>query len=74
MVNSVHNFFRQMFVWVVKMLEYNKIDVSEVIDIDKTKCVKRMYALSLLVFKDIGTKFESNVYNNAMMHWWLFMN
>ena len=50
MVNSVHNFFRQMFAWVVKMLEYNKIDVSEVIDIDKTKCVKRMYALSLLVF------------------------
>ena len=32
------------------MLEYNKIDVSEVIDIDKTKCVKRLYALPLLVF------------------------
>ena len=30
------------------MLEYNKIDFSEVIAIDK--CVKRLYALPLLVF------------------------
>ena len=30
------NLFRRVFVWVIKMLQYNRIDVSEGIDINKT--------------------------------------
>ena len=42
---------------------YQKIDVSEAI---KNKCIKEMWALSLLVFKDIGFKFEENVHNKCL--------
>ena len=30
------NIFRRMFVWIVILLEYDKIDISEGIDVDKT--------------------------------------
>ena len=32
------------------MLQYDRIDISGGIDVDKTKEIKRMYALSLSVF------------------------
>ena len=28
--------FRRMFVWIIRMLEYDRIDISEGIDVDKT--------------------------------------
>ena len=37
-------------VWVIKMLQYERIDVSEGIDTNKTSASKEKYALSLLVF------------------------
>ena len=41
--------FRRVFVWIIKMLQYQNINVSEGINTDKKKCIKIMYALSLLV-------------------------
>ena len=49
MVNVIHNFFREMFAWVIKMLQCEKKDVLEGININKTSA-SRVYALSLLVF------------------------
>ena len=34
------NVFRWMFVWVIKMLPYEKIDISEEIDTNKTSASK----------------------------------
>ena len=34
----------------IKMLEYNRIDISERIDVNKTSGCQRMQYLSLLVF------------------------
>ena len=47
--NIVHNFFRQMFLWNIKMIYYDRIDVSEGIDVNKTSASKE-WCLSLLVF------------------------
>ena len=42
--------FRRMFVWVVKMLQYDRIHVSEGIDINKTNESKECMLCHLLVF------------------------
>ena len=47
------NLLRRVFVCVLKMLKYDRIDAPGGIDINKTsenKWIKRMYALSLLLF------------------------
>ena len=41
------NLFRRVFVWVIKMLQYNRIDVSEGIDINKTGEYVSMMAYEL---------------------------
>ena len=38
----------ELSIW--KILEYDRIDISEQIDINKGKCIKRMWYLSLLLF------------------------
>ena len=43
-------FFRWRFVWIVKMLQYETIDVLEGIDTNKPSAAKKMWASSLLVF------------------------
>ena len=43
-------FLRRMFTWVIKLLQYDRIDASVGIDIKKNRCIKRVYDLSLLVF------------------------
>ena len=45
------------------MLQYNKIDVSEGIDINKTSASKECMLCHYWHFKDVGFKFESHVCN-----------
>ena len=54
-----------MSVWVVKMLQYEKIDVSEGIDTNKTSASKECMLCHYWYFKDTGYKFESNVCNKG---------
>ena len=55
-------FFRWHFVWVsVKMLQYERIDVSEGIDVNKTNSSKECYWF----FKDVGFKFEEHICNGC---------
>ena len=52
-----------MFVWVIKMLQYERNDISEEIDTNKTSASKECMLCHYWYFKNIGYKFESNVYN-----------
>ena len=47
-----------MFVWIIKMLQYDRIDISEGIDINKTKVSKECKICRYWYFKDIGFKDE----------------
>ena len=47
-----------MFVWVIKMLQYEKIDVSEGIDTNKTSASKKYMLFQYCYFKDVGFKFQ----------------
>ena len=52
-----------MFVWVIKMLQYEKIDVSEGNDTNKTSASKECMICHYWYFKDVGYKVESRVSN-----------
>ena len=47
------------------MLQYQKIDVSEGIDVNKTSVSKRCDLCHYWFFKDIGFKFEEHVCNKC---------
>ena len=47
------------------MLEYDRIDISEGIDIDKTNASKECDICHYWYFKDIGFKFEPYLYNGC---------
>ena len=47
------------------MLRYQKIDVSEGIDVNKTSASKECELCHYWFFKDIGFKFEEHVYNRC---------
>ena len=47
------------------MLQYQKINVSEGIDIDKTSASKEWELCHYWFFKDIGFKFEQHICNNC---------
>ena len=51
------NLFTKVFVQVMKMLQYDKIDVSEGIDINKTSESKECMVGYYRYFNDIGYKF-----------------
>ena len=55
-----------MFVRVIKMLQYERIDISEGIDTNKTSASKERMLCCYWYFKNIGYKFESNVRNKLM--------
>ena len=48
------------------MLQYQKIDVSEGIDINKTSASKECELCHYWFFKDIGFKFEEHVCNRCL--------
>ena len=52
------DFFRWMFIWVLKMLQYGGIDVSERIDINKTSASKEYMLCHYWYFKDVGNKYQ----------------
>ena len=47
------------------MLRYQKIDISEEIDINKTSILKECELCQYWFFKDIGFKFEGHVCNKC---------
>ena len=47
------------------MLKYEKIDVSEGINVNKTSTSKECELCSHWFFKDVGFKFEENVCNSC---------
>ena len=47
------------------MIRYQKIDVSEGIDVNKTSASKECELCNYWFFKDIGFKFEGNVCNKC---------
>ena len=57
--------FRRMLVWVIKMLHYRWIDVSEGNDINKSNKSKECMICHYWYFKDIGYKFEPYVCNKC---------
>ena len=48
------------------MLKYEKIDVSERIDVNKTSASWECELCSHWFFKDFGFKFEEHVYNRCL--------
>ena len=47
------------------MLEYDRIDISEEIDVNKTSASKECDICHYLYFKDIGFKYEPNLCNGC---------
>ena len=47
------------------MLEYNRIDISEGIEVNKTSLSKECYICHYWFFKDIGFKYESYLSNGC---------
>ena len=50
-----------MFVWVIKMLQYDRINISEGADFNKTDASKERMICHYCYFKDICYKFEPHV-------------
>ena len=65
MENIIHKFFKWMSVWVIQMLQYERIDTSEGIDTNKTNASKECMLCCYWYFQNIGYKFESNVCNKC---------
>ena len=66
MVNFIRNFLTWHFVLVsVKTLQYEKNDVSEGIDVNKTRVSKEYELCHSWFFKDVGFKFEKHVCNEC---------
>ena len=54
-----------MFVWVIKILQYDRIDISERIGTNKTSASKECMLCHYLYFKNIGYKIESEFCNKC---------
>ena len=65
MENVTHDFFRRMFVWVIKMLQLERIGISEEIDTNKTSASKECMFCHYWYFENIGYKFKSYVCNKC---------
>ena len=59
------NFFTWMCVSVIKMFQYEKINVSEAIDVDRKNASKECMLCHYWYFKDVGFKFEPHVCNKC---------
>ena len=54
-----------MFLWVIKILQCERIDISERIGTNKTSTSKECMLCHYLYFKNIGYKFESEFCNKC---------
>ena len=59
------SFFRWRFVWIIKLLQYEKIDVSGGTETNKTSASKECMLCYYWYFKDVGFKFEPHVCNKC---------
>ena len=59
------NLFRPEFVWVIKMPQCDRIDVSEGTDINETSESKEWMLCHYSYFKDVGYKFQPYVCNGC---------
>ena len=50
-----------MCLWLIKMLQYKKIDVSEGVDTNKASASKECMLCHYWYFKDVGFNFETHV-------------
>ena len=55
------------------MLQYERIDISEGIDFDKSDKLKERMICHYWYFKDIGYKYEPYVCKNVIIYRWLSM-
>ena len=53
----------KVFVWIMKMLISERIDISQGIEFDKTDKLKKCMLCHYWYFKNIGHKFEPHVCN-----------
>ena len=53
--------FRRRFIWIIKMLQYEKKSISEGIDTNKTNASKECKFCHYWYFKDLGFNFEPHV-------------
>ena len=53
------------FVWIIKMRQYKKIDLSEGIDVNKTSASEKFELCHYWYFKDVGFKFEEHFCNGC---------
>ena len=65
MINFTSVIFRWCTLCIIKMLRYQKIDISEGIDINKTNASKECEFCHYWFFKDIGFKFEEHYCNKC---------
>ena len=65
MVNSIHKFFQMTLCMQYKMLEYDRIDILEAIDFNKTSTSKERDICHFWYFKDIGFKYETYLCNGC---------
>ena len=65
MINFTFNYFRWYTLWIIKVLQYEEIDVSEGIDVNKTSASKEYKLCHYWFFKGIGFKFEEHVCNGC---------
>ena len=52
-------------VWIIKILQYQKIHFSEGIDVNKTSASEECELCHYWFFKDVGFKFEQHVCNKC---------
>ena len=50
------------------MLQYQTIDVSEGVDVNKTSASEECELCHYCVFKDVGFKFEEHVFNRVIIY------
>ena len=64
----------KLSVWVIKMLQYKKIDVSEGIDTNKTSASKRNICFVIIgILKMLRLNLNHMFVINVVMFWWLLM-
>ena len=68
-------FFRWCFVWIIKMLQYETIDVSEGIDANNTSGSKKcIWFVIIGILKMLDLNLNHMFAINVIMFWWLLMN
>ena len=67
MVNFICKFSRWYFIWTknIKMLEYDKIDISDGIDVNKTGASKECDICHYWCLRDVGFKYEKYLCNGC---------